>query len=298
MPAPSNFRTALRAYRDRLGPTEAGLPDVGGRRSRGLRREELAALAGISVDYVTRLEQGRATAPSAQVVAALARALQLDAAERDYLFRSAGLLPPQTGDVPRHLPVGVQRLVARLGDLPLAVFAADWSLLTSTPLWALLVGDPRLLPAGERNMIYQAFLRTDDGAGSPLTPTRSEAGAGATQAALVADLRTAAAAYPRDLALRALVALASRTSGRFAELWASNAVGVHTSDRKTLSHPRVGEITLDCDILTVPGSDLKIVVYTATAGSPDADKVDLLRVLGAQTWPSRQADPDSAALPW
>lgn len=281
----TDLQTVLRAWRDRLSPHDAGLASGSGRRAPGLRREELASLAGISVDYIIRLEQGRANAPSAQVVAALARALRLDVPERDHLYRSAGLLPPQAGHVPTHIPAGVQRLVARLGDIPLAVFAADWTLLTWTPLWETLLGDPLLLPAEERNLIHLTFQRTADTiAGSPIAPVRSAAGEEATQAALVADLRSASSAYPRDQRLQALIHRARTTSPRFAELWATGTVGSHTSDRKTITHPLVGDITLDCDILSVPGADLRVVAYTVAAGTSDAGKLDLLRVTGAHAF--------------
>lgn len=115
----------LRSWRDRLSPVDVGLRVNDARRTTGLRREELAALAGLSVDYVVRLEQGRARRPSSQVAASLARALQLSDVERDHLFVVAGLLPPSPTEVPTHIPPSVQRLVARLGEIPLAVFTAS-----------------------------------------------------------------------------------------------------------------------------------------------------------------------------
>ena len=110
----SEFGSVLHGWRDRLSPADAGFTPTSGRRAPGLRREELAQLAGVSVDYILRLEQGRATSPSAQVVGALARALQLSQAERDLLYRSAGLLPPQDATINTHVPAGIQRLTARL----------------------------------------------------------------------------------------------------------------------------------------------------------------------------------------
>ena len=115
----------LKSWRDRLSPADVGLPAGPNRRAAGLRREELAALAGLSVDYVVRLEQGRSRNPSDQVVASIARVLQLTSEERDHLFVVAGLLPPSRGELPRHIPPGVQRLVARLGATPVAVFTAS-----------------------------------------------------------------------------------------------------------------------------------------------------------------------------
>ncbi|WP_066373797.1 helix-turn-helix transcriptional regulator [Herbidospora mongoliensis] len=270
---------ALRRWRDRLDPADVGLPRGGARRAAGLRREELAGLAGLSVDYLVRLEQGRATRPSEQVVAALARTLQLAAAERDHLYRLARLPPPSSGRVSSHIPPGVQRLLARLGDQPLAVFGADWSLLTWTPLWSALLGDPAQIPRHRRNLVRDTFLppRTPEH-----SPVRPESGDGMLEEALVADLRTAEVAYPDDPGLRELIGECRARSPRFAELWAQGAVGLHLGDRKTISHPLVGDVTLDCDVLTVPGADLRIVAYTAPAGSPSAEKLDFLRV-GAVT---------------
>lgn len=119
----------IRAWRERLSPSAVGLPSGRPRRATGLRREELAERAGVSVDYVVRLEQGRSTAPSAQVVASLAHALQLTAVEREHLYRMAGLVPPNGEPIPDHLPSGVHRVLNRLGDVAVAVFAADWQLI-------------------------------------------------------------------------------------------------------------------------------------------------------------------------
>ncbi|WBB90966.1 helix-turn-helix transcriptional regulator [Verrucosispora sp. WMMC514] len=274
----SAFGAAVRAWRDRLSAADTGLPTTARRRAAGLRREELASLAGLSVDYVVRLEQGHARNPSAHVVAALARALQLDNAERDHLYRTAGLLPPAAGDVSTHIPPGVARIVARLGDVPLAVFSADWTLLTWTPLWASLFGDPAVVAPEERNLLRVLFLPGASPAWRRVAPDGVSA---ALPAALVADLRTTAAAHPHDRRLAALVAALHSASRDFAALWDSGAVAAHESERKTVAHPAVGPVTLDCDVLTAHGSDLRVVVYTAPAGSPDADKLDLLRVTGA-----------------
>ena len=132
----TDLGTALRTWRDRLSPSAVGLPDNGRRRSSGLRREELAMLAGVSADYVTRLEQGRAGNPSAQVIQALARALQLDNAERDHLFRLAGLPEPTAGQINAHLTPGVQRLLRRLDEFPVSVHDAAWNIVAWNHAWA------------------------------------------------------------------------------------------------------------------------------------------------------------------
>ena len=216
-----------------------------------------------------------------QVVAALARSLQLNRTEHDHLYRLAGLLPPASRTISSHVPPGVQRLVARLGELPLAIYSADWTLLYWTALWALLLGDPLHRPTTERNLVRATFL----GNGKAETratpwPVHSERGSEAMEAALVADLRLASANYSDDTQLASLNAELRKASPRFATLWAGGTAAVHATDRKTIQHPSVGNVTVDCDVLLVPGEDLKIVAYSADAGSVDAQRLDLLRVAG------------------
>ncbi|NEB21851.1 helix-turn-helix transcriptional regulator, partial [Streptomyces coelicoflavus] len=248
----------------------------GHRRAAGLRREELALLAGVSVDYVTRLEQGRAAHPSAQVVEALVRALRLPAEERAHLFRLAGLVPPGPETVPAYIPPSVHRLLDRLAGTPVAVYDAAWTLLLANPPYAALMGDPSRWRGPERNGVWRNFV----GPGSRARYTPGERRA--FEAALVADLRATSARYPADRALARLVSELCARSERFAELWRADAVGRHEAARKTVDHPRVGPVTLDCDVLGVAGSDLRIMVYTAEPESADAERLALLTVLGTQ----------------
>ncbi len=194
----------LRTWRDRMSPQAAGLPSAHARRAAGLRREELAELTGISVDYVVRLEQGRSSAPSAQVAAALARALQLTHAERDHLFRLAGLLPPTDGDISDHIPPGVHRVLNRLGDAAVAVFAPDWQLIWWNKGWAALLGDPSSIPRPYRNFALDTFPVADHAprlAQWAVTSTASDA----VETAVVSDLRDATAHYPHDNRLISLI---------------------------------------------------------------------------------------------
>ncbi|MFD8089490.1 helix-turn-helix transcriptional regulator [Streptomyces malaysiensis] len=276
----SDFAALLRAWRDRLAPADAGFATTAGRRAPGLRREELAQLAGLSVDYILRLEQGRAKHPSDQVVGALARALQLSREERDQLYRSAGLLPPRDGTVSAHVPPGIQRLAARLGDVPIGVFTADWTLVWWNAMWSALHGDPAVLPAAERNLARALF--GGGGVGASMSRISFEHGRGAFEASIVADLKDATSRYPADGRLERLVRDLRAESDAFARHWATRpAAAQHTADRKTIRHPEVGDILLDCDVLIVPGADLRMVTYTAATGSSDAGKLDLLRVTGA-----------------
>ncbi|MET1075318.1 MAG: helix-turn-helix transcriptional regulator [Umezawaea sp.] len=270
-----SFGALVRAWRDRLDPADAGYARSARRRAPGLRREELAELAGLSHEYVLRLEQGRATNPSGQVVSALARALHLSPAERDQLFRAAGLLAPRDQTVGTHVPPSIRRLVDRLGDLPIGVFAADWSLLWWNDVWTALHGDPAGLPPAERNLA-RALFGTGEGRWQ-LRPVTSTAGPYAFETAIVADLREAVSRYPADPELAALVDGLRAVSPFFGELWSVAGMGQLTGDLKTISHPELGDVTLDCDVLTVPGVDLRIVTYTAAAGTSGADQLDLLR---------------------
>ncbi|MEU6726631.1 helix-turn-helix transcriptional regulator [Nonomuraea wenchangensis] len=273
----AEFGRAVRRWRDRVSPEVVGLPVGGHRRAAGLRREELALLAGISVDYLTRLEQGRAANPSAPVVDALARALRLSPAERAHLFGLAGLAPPGPQTVPAYITPSVQRLLDRMTGTPVAVYDASWTLLMANPPYAALMGDPSGWRGNQRNAVWRQFL-------GPSTRVRhTPESRRALESALVADLRAAAARYPADQRLRHLVVELRAGSDRFAELWDSGAVGHHEAARKTIDHPRAGALTLDCDVLTVSGSDLRIMIYTAEPGTVDAERLALLTVLGTQT---------------
>ncbi len=276
---------SLRRWRDRLSPDAVGLPARRQRRSPGIRREELAMLAGLSVDYVTRLEQGRATSPSAQVLAALARALQLTVDERDYLFRLGGQVVPGSGRMSSHVTPGIQRLLRRLDEFPVSVHDAAWTLIAWNPLWATLMGDPSDLHGHQRNLLWRCFTapqRDGDPTSTAGRVVRTPAEQGEFEKAAVADLRAAVGRWPDDPGLRSLVTELRRASDRFADLWDSRAVADHAADRKTILHPEVGPIEVDCDVFTAAGSDLKVIAYTVEPGSEAAEKLALLRVVGLQ----------------
>ena len=267
---------ALRQWRDRTTPAAVGLPINGQRRAAGLRREELALLAGLSVDYVTRLEQGRSTSPSAQVLGALSRALRLSEPERDYLYRVAGQAPPELGRISAHLTPGVQRILDRLDDTAVSVSDASWTLLAWNRPWTALMGDPSADRGRARNLAWRHFTGLT---GRVVRTPEESAG---FEANLVADLRVVSARYPHDGEFHQLVRDLIGISPRFAELWAGGSVAVHVSDRKVIEHPDVGRLTLDCDILTVQGADLRVIAYTAMPGTEAAEKLALIRVIGVQ----------------
>jgi hypothetical protein len=265
----------LRRARGRLDPADVGLPAGGRRRVSGLRREEVATLAGISVDYVVRLEQARGPRPSPSVLGALARALQMSEHERAELFELADAKLPH-GHVDVLVRGSVQRLLDRLGDLPVMVISAKGDVLAWNRLAAALVGDWSRLRVHERNIIWQRFLGT--GGRVAQTPAEKEA----TAAQSVAGLRKAMATYTSDPDLRRLVAELRRRSEDFERLWQESPAAPWLNHTKTIEHPELGRITLDCESLTIPDSGQTVIVYSAEPGSTAAEQLELLRVLGTQ----------------
>jgi transcriptional regulator with XRE-family HTH domain len=280
MASDDELARCLRAWRDRLAPAEVGLPGGGRRRAPGLRREEVARLAGLSVDYLARLEQGRAANPSPSVLAPLARALRLTDDERAHLFRVAGQAVPLPGHIDRHVTPGVQRVLDRLADVPVIVIDASWTVVAANALAVALVGDASREPdPRDRNIAWRHFT------GAPTRHARDAEDDARMEAEAVADLRDALGRYPDDGPLRELIADLQEASPRFAELWARRAeVAPRTASRKTIVHPEIGPITLDCDSLVVRGSDLRLIVYTAPPGSPAAQALQLLATIGLQTF--------------
>ena len=167
--------------------------------------------------------------------------------------------------MPSHLTPGLQRLLDQLTGTPVSVYDAAWTLLAWNPLWAALVGDPAGKRGRDRNVLWRHF--TGDG-GSRIRHTPEDEPR--FEASAVADLRAATARYPADPDLRRLVADLREASPRFAALWDQRAVGNHDRDRKTVDHPDLGPITVNCDVLTVQGSDLRVIAYTAAPGSEAA----------------------------
>ena len=242
-------------------------------------REELAGLAGISVDYLTRLEQGRATSPSVQVVEALARALRVSDAERDLIFRLAGHATPGHDVVSSRITPSVQRLLDRLANTPVAVFDATWTLIVANAPYDALMGQTTSWRGIERNSVWRHLV----GPGSRAVQTREEQTELETR--LVADLRLTAARYPADQRLKQLIRDLVAQSPRFVKLWESGALEPHqdVGRHKVIDHPDVGHITVDCDTLIVAADDLRIMIYTAEPDTEDADRLALAIVLGTQS---------------
>lgn len=277
----SELAAALRQWRERLTPADAGLSAGPRRRTPGLRREEVAQLAGVSVDYVVRLEQGRGPHPSSSVLGALARALRLSTPETRHLFDLAGIETPGPGQVVDVVRPSVLRLLDRLHDLPAMLVDARSTLLAWNPLLDALFGDLSTIPREQRNLLWMRFGPRGREGHALVVDERGDRER--LDRSAVANARAARARYPDDAVLRGLVDELARTSPRFADLWAQRPVEDRRVDRKTFEVPGIGRLTLDCDALAVPDDDQRLVVYSATPGTRDAEMLDLLRVVGLQT---------------
>jgi transcriptional regulator with XRE-family HTH domain len=268
----------LRTWRERLTPAEAGLPTGAGRRTPGLRREEVAGLAGVSVDYLSRLEQGRAQSPSPSVLASLARTLRLTDEERSHLFRIAGQAEPGPGTIDRHVTPSLQRLLDRLTDVPVMVVDAAGEVIASNPLMVALMGDLSGASRFERTVSWRHFMGTSS------RVVHLDGELEAAEEWMVADLHDALARYPNDQFLLELIDALLEGSKLFAEIWERRPMKRMRARTKRFNHPELGTVTLDCDALGVHGSDLNVIVYTAPAGSPDAESLKLLSAIGLQTF--------------
>jgi transcriptional regulator with XRE-family HTH domain len=234
----------------------------------------LAALADISVEYVVRLEQGRVATPSAQVCAALARALHLSDDEHAHLLRMAGHAA-DSSRVPRIIPGSLYRIVDQLAGNPLAIYDATWQLLHWNPLFAATFGDPTVRSGGDRNVLVRQFL------GELPRVRQSAAEREAFEESLVADLRATTSRYPHDPDLATLITRLNRSS-RFSLLWSRRSVGGHQSSHKLVQHPDVGDLALNSDVLTTQGTDLRLVIYTPQPNTDARSKLELLAAIGVQ----------------
>ncbi len=270
---PRDLGDFLRHRRENLRPDEAGIPSgTGHRRTPGLRREEVAWLAGISANYYERLEQGRAARPSPQVLTSLGRALGLSETERAHLSRLAGQAPTALIGPDKEVPGGVLQLLERLGTVPAYVLDARYDIVAWNAMAAALITDFSLLPSGQRNVLRMSIADGDTlcgtRAGDEQEPVRQAA----------ADLREAAARYPSDPELHRLIEDLAAHHPAFATTWARHDVRARPTLRKRINHAELGVLELDCQTLHVPGHDQRLVLYTAEAGSPSRDKLDQIEL--------------------
>ena len=270
----------LRARRERLQPGDVGLPPGLRRRTTGLRREEVAALATMSADYYTRLEQQRGPQPSEQMLAAIARALRLTLDERDHLFRLAGHNAPLRVRPTDHVAPALQRVFDRLGDTPALVLSDLAETLLQNRLATALLGDETRHTGLARSAFYRWF--TDPDARSRY-PERDHAHQSRLQAA---GLRAALSAGGTDVRAAEIVRRLLAVSPEFAAVWEQHEVARRFDDAKTLVHPELGEIDVDCQALFTENQAQVLLVLTAAPGSGSAEKLALLSVIGEQSFSS------------
>ncbi|GAA3091458.1 MULTISPECIES: helix-turn-helix transcriptional regulator [Nonomuraea] len=272
----------LRSRRARLGPDEAGLPADGrARRVPGLRRDEVARLAGMSTEYYTRLEQGRVGTPSPEVVESLARALQLDPAEREHLLDLLARPTPA-----RHAPVAPQRVrpglhltLQTLEHVPAFVIGRRTDVLAANFLARQVLTDFEALPAPQRNLARYYLL--DPAARERVGDWERIA------SETVAMLRLEAGRYPNDRRLADLVGELTLRSPEFTTWWNDHRVLRRTHGGKVYHHPEVGELHFSYESFMPPGdADQMLCVYNVEPGSPTADA---LRLLSSWAAPGRTA---------
>jgi transcriptional regulator with XRE-family HTH domain len=261
----------LGSRRRQIDPRLVGLPGGGNRRTPGLRREEVALLAGVSHTWYTWLEQGRNIRPSRQVVDAVARTLRLSAAEHEYVLRLSGHGGAAPDAVADGMPPHVQRLLDALGTSPAYAMTATWSIVGWNPAYERLYPGVAAVPAADRNLLWLVF--TD-------VAVRELLGDWATDSRrFLTQFRAEVGSRLADPAVVDLVTRLERASEHFRKGWASHDVDRFSSGERLFEHPVVGSLLLEHHQLTpadAPG--LQLVVYTAAEGTDAAEK--LIRLVG------------------
>lgn len=275
----------LRSRRERVRPEDVGLPSGPRRRTPGLRREEVAVLAHISTEYYVRLEQGRAPRPSAEVLAGITGALCLTDSESAHLHLLAGTAALHAGAVRRDVRPSILAVIERLPQTAAIVLSADFEVLAWNDLAAALMEDFGARDRAGRNLARQAFPTV--GSSLPADPPYGISDGAEFRRHVVMQLRTTLTRYPSDPVVAGLVEELRTGNAEFAELWERHDVQTAPVLSKTFRHPAVGPVTVDCDSLALTDHDQFLVLYTAPVGSPDADALALLGVLGAEQAHSR-----------
>lgn len=273
----------LRSRRERIRPEDVGFVSGPRRRVPGLRRDEVAQLAGASVDYYNELERGAGSQPSEQMLAALARALRLTRDERDYLFHLADRpLPAETGRA-AHVHPGMLDLLSRMPSTPAQVITDLHVTLIQNPLAVALLGDQSGFSGKRASFVYRWF--TDLEARS-LYPEDDH---DTHSRAFTADLRAAAAARDaRDTEAASMIEELRESSGEFAALWAEHDVAVRRNESKRIIHPALGIMEVNCLNLFSEDGRQRLLWFTPALGTDSADALDMLSVIGTQ---SLAADP-------
>ena len=266
----------LRRRRETLRPRDVGLLEGPRRRTQGLRREEVAQLAGMSADYYTRLEQQRGPQPSVQIATALARALRLTMDERDHLFNLMGHNAPARFQQSEHVSPTLLRVLDRLDDAPALVLTDMADTLAMNPLATALLGDQTRHTGLARSAYYRWFM---DPAERLVYPEADHARHGRAQAARLRAALTTGSDLPR--AARILAELQAH-SPEFVRLWELQEVAQRYDESKTIVHPELGRIEVDAQVLFTDNRAQTLVVLTARPGTESSGKLELLSVIGHQ----------------
>ncbi len=267
----------LKSRRDRIRPSDVGLPTGPRRRVPGLRRDEVAQLAGASVEYYIELERGSGAQPSEQMLAALARALRLSVDERDHLFHLAGRPVPLPGGRASHVHPGMLDLLDRLTTTPAQVITDLHVVLLQNRLAVALLGDATSGDGMGAGFLHRWFA---DPASRALYP---EADHEYQSKILVADLHAAVGRRgPRDRESSELVADLLDRSPEFAELWEQREIRVRRDDRKRIVHPTLGVIELNCLNLFSEDARQRLLWFTPAVGTDAVEQLELLGVVGSQ----------------
>lgn len=269
----------LRRRREALQPEDVGLPRGQRRRAAGLRREEVAALCHMSVDYYTRLEQERGPHPSEQMLASIAQGLHLSVAERDHLFRLAGHQPPARGASSEHVSPGMMRIFDRLADTPAEIITELGETLRQTAPKVALTGDSTVYRGPERSNGFRWF---SDPSSRGIYVAEDHPFLSRMYAA---GLRGIAAARGPGSRAASMVELLLARSEEFAELWDRHEIGLEPHEVKRYQHPELGRLDLSCQTLLDPHQSHRLMVYTADPGTESHEKLQLLTVLGTQVSP-------------
>jgi transcriptional regulator with XRE-family HTH domain len=266
----------LRRRRGALQPEDVGLGRGPRRRTPGLRREEVAALCDMSVDYYSRLEQARGPQPSEQMLAAIARGLRLTLDERDHLFRLAGHTAPARALRDEHVSPGLMRVLDRLADTPAQVMTPLGETLAQTAAAQALFGDETRFTGFMRSVGYRWFMDPASRAVYPAEDHHQHS------LAFTADIRSAYVMFGARSRAGAMVDALLAGSGEFAGLWEAHDVRREHPREKRLQHPEVGVMRLQCQLLIDPDQGQTLLVLTATPGTEDHDRLQLLTVIGRQ----------------
>ncbi|MFD1544832.1 helix-turn-helix transcriptional regulator [Nonomuraea guangzhouensis] len=266
----------LRRRRETLRPRDVGLVEGPRRRTQGLRREEVAALAGMSTDYYTRLEQQRGPQPSMQIATALARALRLTLDERDHLFGLIGHNAPARIHRLEHVSPTLMRVLDRLDDAPALVLSDMADTLAMNPLATALMGDQTRHTGLARSAYYRWFT---DPAERLYYPEEVHPRHSRTQAARLRAALTTGSDTPR--AARIVAELQER-SPEFVRAWERQEVAQRYDESKTILHPELGRIDVDCQVLFTENRAQTLIVLTTRPGTESHSKLELLSVIGHQ----------------